>query len=152
MIVHLRQIPDESLHLEGEEDCPITEIENEDVVCAGPLRYSLDVGVSEGALWGNGSLAQPVKVRCVACLEQFDHTIEVPDFALHTDLGGPETIDLTPFIREDILLNLPAYPRCDRLIGRVCPAADKLQELGGGKQDVDPERKPDWSALDKLDL
>ena len=72
MIVHLRQIPDEGLHLEGEEDCPIAELENEDVVCAGPLRYSLDIGVSEGALWGNGSLAQPVKMRCVACLEQFD--------------------------------------------------------------------------------
>ena len=152
MIVHLRQIPDEGLHLEGEEDCPITDLETEDVVCAGPLRYSLDVGVSEGSLWGNGSLAQPVKLRCVACLEQFVYTIEVPDFALHTDLGGPETVDLTPFIREDILLNLPAYPRCDRNGGRVCPAADKLQELSGANEAANPAPKPDWSALDKLEL
>ena len=152
MKVHLRQIPDEGLHLEGEEDCPLPELEVEDVVCAGPLRYSFDIGVSEGALWGNGSLAQPVKVRCVACLEQFVHTIEVPDFAVHTDLGGPETIDLTPFVREDILLNLPAYPRCDRLGGRVCPAADTLQELSGANDKTEATRKPDWSALDKLDL
>ncbi len=152
MKVHLRQIPDEGLHLEGEEDCPIPELEAEDVICAGPLRYSLDVGVSEGALWGNGSLAQPVTVRCVACLEQFEHTIEVPDFAIHTDLGGPEVIDLTPYAREDILLNLPAYPRCDRQGGRVCPAADTLQELSGNKNKPEATRKPDWSALDKLDL
>ena len=153
MKVHLRQIPGEGLHLEGEEDCPVPELEAEDVVCAGPLRYSLEIGVSEGALWGNGSLAQPVKLRCVACLEQFVHTIEVPDFALHTDLGGPETIDLTPFIREDILLNLPPYPRCDRQSDRVCPAAGKLQQLSGTAEEEDtPARKPDWSALDKLDL
>jgi uncharacterized protein len=152
MKVHLRQIPDEGLHLEGEEDCPIADVETEDMVCAGPMRYSLDVGVSEGALWGNGSLAQPVKVRCVACLEQFEHTVEVPDFAIHTDLGGPEVIDLTPYAREDILLNLPAYPRCDRSGDRVCPAADKLQELSGANDDANPARKPDWSALDKLDL
>ena len=149
MKVHLRQIPDEGLHLEGEEDCPIAEIESEDVACAGPLRYSLDVGVSEGALWGNGSLAQPVKLRCVACLEEFEHTIEVPDFAIHTDLGGAETVDLTPFAREDILLNLPAYPRCDRNGGRICPAPQLRRDESDAAEE---QSKPDWSALDKLDL
>ncbi len=77
MKVHLRQIPNEGLHLEGEEDCPIPELASEDVLCAGPLRYSLDVGVSEGSLWANGTLAQPVELHCVACLESFVHTIEV---------------------------------------------------------------------------
>ena len=149
MKVHLRQIPDEGLHLEGEEDCPIPELEAEDVICAGPMRYSLDVGVSDGALWGNGTLAQPVTVRCVACLEQFMHTIEVADFALHTDLGGPEVIDLTPFAREDILLNLPAYPRCDRTGERVCPAPQLMRDQSDASEQ---QRKPDWSALDKLDL
>jgi uncharacterized protein len=149
MKVHLRQIPDEGLHLEGEEDCPIPELEAEDVICAGRMRYSLDVGVSDGALWGNGTLAQPVTVRCVACLEQFVHTIDVPDFALHTDLGGPEVIDLTPFAREDILLNLPAYPRCDRTGERVCPAPQLTRDQSDASEQ---QRKPDWSALDKLDL
>ena len=151
MKVHLRQIPADGLHLEGEEECPIAELPADEVVCAGPLRYSLDLGISEGALWANGTLAQPVEVPCGACLEKFIHTIEVPSFALHTELAGPETIDLTPFMREDILLNLPAYPRCDRSGERVCPAREKLRELS---RSTPPEetRKPDWSALDKLDL
>jgi uncharacterized protein len=151
MKVHLRQIPNEGLHLEGEEDCPIADLVSEDFDCAGPLRYSMDVGVSEGALWASGSLAQPVRQRCVACLEGFVHTIEVPDFAVHTELGGPETIDLTPFAREDILLNLPAYPRCDRNGGRICPAPHE-RHLRDEAPDASAERKPDWSALDKLDL
>lgn len=148
MKVHLRQIPADGLHLEGEEDCPIPEVASDGIVCAGPLRYSLELGISEGSLWANGSLAQPIEIECVACLEKFVHVIEVRDFALHTELTGPEVIDLGPFIREDILLNLPAYPRCDRDGGRVCPAppATKAPDEPEGLA-VPP---PDWSALDKL--
>ena len=149
MKAHLRQIPANGLHLEGEEECPIADLASEDMECAGPLRYSLDVGISEGALWANGSLAQPVQLRCVSCLETFEHTIEVPEFAVHMELGGPEVVDLGPAAREDLLLNLPAYPRCDRHGGRECPAATAIAERAS---DAPEARKPDWSALDKLDL
>jgi uncharacterized protein len=144
--IHLRQIPDEGLHLEGEEDCPIPELEKDGVKCVGPLHYSLDLGVSDGSLWANGKLSQAVEVACVSCLERFAYPIEVPNFALMTELTGPELIDLTPFIREDILLNLPAYPHCDSDGKRVCKAP---QAVAGSD---DAPRKPDWSALDKLDL
>ncbi len=148
MKIHLRQIPQDGLHLDGEEDCPIPELTTEGVTCAGPLHYSLDLGISDGSLWASGRLSQPIEVACVACLERFVHTIEVPEFALHTDLAGPETVDLTPFLREDLLLNLPAYPRCDRNGERVCKAAHLERRQAAD----DGERKPDWSALDKLDL
>ena len=108
MKVHLKQIPAAGLHLEGEEECPISELNAEGIRCAGPLHYNIDIGISSGALWANGSLSQPVELRCVSCLEKFVHEIEVPAFAVHTDLRGPETVDLTSFIREDLLLNLPA--------------------------------------------
>jgi len=149
--VHLRQIPPDGLHLEGEEDCPIPELAREEIFCAGPLRYALDLGISEGALWATGSLSQPVEVTCVSCLERFVHTIAVPAFALHSELGGPETIDLTPFLREDLLLNLPANPHCDKNGGRVCPGP-AMESLSKPSKAAEDARKPDWSALDKLDL
>ncbi len=71
MKVHLKQIPAQGLHLEGEEDCPIQELESEGIRCAGRLHYDLDLGVAGGALWANGSLSQPVELRCVSCLEKF---------------------------------------------------------------------------------
>ena len=146
MKVHLKQIPREGLHLEGDEECPILELETEDIRCVGPLHYSIDLGVTGGALWASGSLSQPVELRCVACLEKFVHEIQVPAFALHTELRGPETVDLTPFLREDLLLNLPAHPHCDRDAGRVC----KPRQIETPGQDT--KRKSDWSALDKLKL
>jgi uncharacterized metal-binding protein YceD (DUF177 family) len=144
--IHLRQIPVGGLQLKGEEDCPIPELEEEEMRCAGPLRYNIDIGVSEGALWANGSLKQWVELRCVACLEKFVHQVQVPAFALHTDLPGPEIVDLDPFIREEILLNLPAHPHCDRDGGRVCKAAN----VDAAEQSA--KRKSDWSALNKLKI
>ena len=146
MKVHLKQIPTQGLHLEGDEDCPIQEVESEGIRCAGPLYYDIDLGVTGAGLWANGSLSQRVELRCVSCLEKFAYEIRVPAFAVHTELLGPETVDLTPFMREDILLNLPAHPHCDRDGDRIC----KARQLKTEEQDA--TRKSDWSALDKLKL
>jgi len=146
MKVHLKQIPTQGLHLEGDEDCPIQEVESEGIRCAGPLHYDIDLGVTGGGLWANGSLSQRVELRCVSCLEKFAYEIRVPAFAVHTELVGPETVDLTSFMREDILLNLPAHPHCDRDGDRIC----KARQLKTQEQDA--TRKSDWSALDKLKL
>jgi uncharacterized metal-binding protein YceD (DUF177 family) len=146
MKVHLRQIPSQGLHLKGEEECPIQELASEEIRCAGPLQYDIEVGVGNAGLWANGSLSQPVELRCVACLQKFVHEIRVPAFAVHTELPGPETIDLTPFMREDILLNLPAHPHCDRDGDRVCKGSQILTAVKNAN------RRPDWSALDKLKL
>ena len=146
MKIHLKQIPAEGLHLEGEEDCLIPELESEGVHCLGPMEYKIDIGVAEGSLWANGSLVQPVELTCVGCLEKFVHDIQAPAFAVHTELHGPETVDLSPFMREDILLNLPPHPRCDREVGRVC----KAPHPDAAPPEI--KRRPDWSALDKLKL
>jgi uncharacterized protein len=151
MRVHLKQISPEGLHLEGEDDCLIAELESEGVRCAGPTRYQIDVGVAEGSLWANGSLKQSVELTCVGCLEKFVHEIKVPAFAVHTELLGPETVDLSPFMREDILLNLPAHPRCDREGGRVCKSV-KTADTETAKEERAAKREHDWGELDKLKL
>src|SRR6266436_4465029 len=85
MKVHLKQIPTDGLHLEGDEECPIPELETEGIRCVGPLHYNVDLGVAGGALWASGSLSQPVELRCVSGLEKFVHEIQVPAFAVHTE-------------------------------------------------------------------
>jgi uncharacterized metal-binding protein YceD (DUF177 family) len=146
MKIHLKQIPPQGLHLDGDEDCPLQNLEAEGIRCAGQLHYSIDLGIAGGALWARGSLSQLVELSCVSCLEKFVHEIKVPAFAVHTELHGPETVDLTPFMREDLLLNLPAHPRCDRDGNHVC----KGKKPVAAEEDL--KRKPDWSALDKLKL
>ena len=151
MKIHLKQVPSGGLHLEGEEDCLIQGLESEGVRCAGPTKYNIDVGVAEDALWANGVLDQPVELTCVGCLEKFVHEVKVPAFAVHTELRGPETVDLSPFMREDIMLNLPAHPRCDREGGRICKGA-KTSDTELTKEQRAAKREHDWGELDKLKL
>jgi uncharacterized metal-binding protein YceD (DUF177 family) len=152
MKIHIRQIPSEGLHLDGEEEFPLVDVVSEDVRSAGKLRYSLDLGISEDSLWATGSLSQPVELRCVRCLERFPYNIEVKKFSIHLDLPGPEEVDLTPYLREDILLNLPPHPHCDREGGRVCPAPATLQETNTKLTESSSKQEHDWSELDKLRL
>src|SRR5260370_17592926 len=110
MKVHLKQIPTQGLHLEGEEECPIQELESEGIRCAGRLHYAVDVGVAGGGLWANGSLSQPAELSCVSCLENLVHEIPVPAFAVHMEPHEPETLHLTPFLRSLSSPTLPPHP------------------------------------------
>src|SRR5262245_65268165 len=98
MKIHLKQVPVQGLHLDGDEDCPIHDLEAEGIRCAGPLHYNMDVGITGGGLWARGWLSQPVELRCVSCLEKFMYEIRVSAFVVHTELSGPETVDLGQFI------------------------------------------------------
>ena len=48
MKVHILQIPQEGLHIEGEEPSSILELNDEIARPTGPITYSLDVGLSDG--------------------------------------------------------------------------------------------------------
>ena len=151
MKVHTRQIPVEGLHLEGEENGIEFDTGDEYLKCLTPVRYSLDVGLSETGLFATGTLGIDLERQCVNCLEKFEYPLQVNDFALQTELEGSETVDLTPFIREDILLNLPHYPHCDWDGQKVCNGAPGFKSMA--HQETAPEPIPAaeaWNELDKL--
>ncbi len=155
MKIHLRQIPDDGLHLEGEEDRDILELPaDEGARAAGPVRYSLDLGLDANGLWATGELFVDLELRCVRCLESFRFPLHVPDVALQIERPPTETVDLTPSLREDILLALPAYPHCDWSGERVCPGRLEAQEEAAplaesdGRSDSRPPSA--WATLDQL--
>ena len=148
MKVYLRQIPQgETLHIEDGADPAFLELEAADIHPVTPLNYSLDVGISDGGLFAAGRLDVRVRMRCVACLEDFETEIVIDPFAMQKELDGREEVDLSPEIREDIHLALPAHPRCDMDGRKTCPAS-----FPQAPTDV-PTSSGDnaaWNALDKL--
>jgi uncharacterized metal-binding protein YceD (DUF177 family) len=69
------------------------------------------------------------------------------------ELEGNETVDLTPEIREDIHLLLPAHPRCDKGGEKICPAQFPRAASHSSLQSTLPEkmgRPALWAALDQL--
>jgi uncharacterized protein len=94
----------------------------------------------------------------VRCLKAFRHELNLDQWAAHIPLQGDEAVkvvndcvDLTPFVREDILLEFPQHPLCDPDC-RGLPDKTKgkaRQTSGNGKPG---EGSSAWSVLNKLKL
>lgn len=150
MKVHILQIPPEGAHVEGEDPNTILDLHEENTKPIGPVRYSLNVGLSGGGLFATGEVGVDMRLQCVTCLEHFTFPAEVKDFACQVELTGSESVDLTDPVREDILLALPAHPHCDWNGEKVCPGAfhaetESLEDDSAEKPDV-------WGPLDQLKL
>ena len=152
MKVHLNQIPTEGLHVEGEDPNSILDLHDPLVTPVSPVRYSLDVGLSDGGLFATGELGVDLEVECVGCLEKFRYPLQVPNFACQTELTGAELVDLTEPMREDILLALPPHPHCDWNGERVCKGAARVAEIHDAAADPLPEERDVWGALDQLKI
>ena len=150
MKIHLNKFPVGGLHLEGEEDRDILELEDETTRVLSPVRYSLDVGLSDGGLFATGTLEVDLEQECVRCLQRFPITVEVPDFATQVELGTSETVDLTQEIREDILLALPPHPHCDWNGANRCAGVLEIQKIHESEPPADLGEKNPWKTLDQL--
>ncbi len=151
MKVHLNQIPAEGLHVEGSENASMLDLKEADIKPLGDVQYSLEVGLSDGGLFATGEVGVDLELVCVSCLEKFRFPLRVPDFACQMELKGPETVDLTEPVREDILLALPPHPHCDWNGERVCQGEYLRAKAQSAEQP--PSASPDaWGALDQLKL
>ena len=154
---NIRHLTKKDLHLEGE--LPSEELElqlhDEMIRPVGTLEYDLEAGqIDDADALVQGVLRLLVEYDCVRCLKKFTEPLVLEDWAVHLALKGDEAtpiandlVNLTPYIREDILLALPQHPLCE-------PECGGLKPLASGK---DPGEKPEeassaWSALDKLKL
>ncbi|MEO7933091.1 MAG: DUF177 domain-containing protein [Chthoniobacterales bacterium] len=154
MKVHLNQIPPEGLHLEGDEDRDILELNAEDLIKpVSPVHYSIDVGLSEGGLFATGQLSVGLEMECVRCLQKFERTFHFDEFATQMELTGPEMIDLTPAMREDILLALPTHPHCDWDGQTICPGVRLTSvEINLTDEPITSNAPKAWDALDQLQI
>jgi len=137
--------------VEGTDPAKILDLHEESIRPLGDVNYSLDVGLSEGGLFATGRVAVDLELECVNCLERFRFPLEVKDFACQIELPGAEMVDLTGYLREDIVLALPPHPHCDWNGERVCKGAARLNEVHAAADSLAEENEV-WGALDQLKI
>ena len=106
-----------------------------------------------------GSLQTSFSITCVRCLNEFPYRVELRGHTFEVDVPDEATIDLTDSIREDILLSLPSYPRCeDSSLGELqCTPAAKVYSPDDPRPEDDAEAQQPgskqnvWGALDNLE-
>jgi len=150
MKIRIRNIPqDATIHISQDVDPAFLGLEELGAKPIGPVHCELDAGLSGSGFFAIGSLAVPVEMMCVACLEKFDQTLEVPEFGVQIELSDDEIVDLTDFIREDILLSLPPHPRCDVDGARQCSATFPTAP-GAPLTEESIADSSAWNVLDEL--
>jgi uncharacterized protein len=153
--VNLRHLEEHGLRLQGE--LPIAELDlgvNDELIrVEKPLRYDLAVELLNDAVLVTGSLALPLDCECSRCLKPFATHLKLAGWALHLPLEGDDKVavdndcvDLTPFMREDILLDFPRHPLC-----RPDCAGLKSKTARMSKAAEKPAAEV-WAQLDKLKL
>jgi uncharacterized protein len=158
LLINIKQIEDENERLAGE--LPVSELafdfDDEVVKFTRPLTYRLEAQHLQDSLLVSGDLELPVECACIRCLKPMNDVISIRDWNCHIPLEGEDcpiivrdSVDLTPYIREDMVLALPTHPVCRS----DCPGLTGKTKIplraasSNSKKVASP-----WDVLNKLKL
>ncbi|MES2308161.1 MAG: hypothetical protein V4507_04810 [Verrucomicrobiota bacterium] len=139
-----------TFHLEGSIPPEVLAVEDELVRSKGDITYSLNGFMTEEFIEITGEIATTFLYRCGRCGEWMPGEIKKSDFQAVFDAPFPESVDLTPQIREDILIDLPFAPTCQLdgeyrcpITGETHPPTPEKAKKSLGNEEV-------WKALEQL--
>jgi uncharacterized metal-binding protein YceD (DUF177 family) len=159
LLVNLRHLADQNLVLNGELPSGELDIDDRDemIRVEQPLRYELEAQKLEQNLLLRGRLRLTLNCQCVRCLKAFAHRLEIAPWTCHIPLTGEDRapvvndcVDLTPYLREDILLGFPQHPLCHPGCGGLVKT--QSSELKESRPAQTETGSPAWAELDKLKL
>jgi uncharacterized protein len=158
LIINLRALTQETVVLRGEISPAELDLGLRDdmVQVKVPVQHDLEVEMLDDALLVRGRVRVTLECECVRCLKKFQSVLELDPYTLHLPLAGEEAItldndnaDLTPFLREDMLLEFPQHPLCKP----DCPGLKKMDKKQARKAGAKPEPEASaWAELNKLKL
>ena len=150
MKIDVPKIPPEGTAYEGEDPGEILELEQDKFARAdGPVTYSFFVQKVAREVVVTGRVTAPLKLLCGRCGDFFSTTLVISSFLRAYEFSeGLAVIDVTADIREDILLELPAFPKCSWEGDGVCPFSGV--DVSKLKVPEVPEVDNRWNALDSV--
>lgn len=122
-----------------------------------PVTFSVNVKLDGPDVVVEGWVRARFELECARCGKWLPYDVEMENYYSMEPRDGAATLDLTEQIREDILLSLPGYPRCEdsNVESRTCPAEGQFAAESEfaplePAETVEPERRDVWGALDKI--
>jgi uncharacterized protein len=159
-LINLRHLEQGVARLKGELTAAELglEVVDELIRVEGPVKYDLAVEKMEKSILARGYLGLKLRCECVRCLKPFTRPLELTGWACHLALEGDDSaivandcVDLTSYLREDILLEFPQHPLCKAECGGLPkkPSSKAAKTGGMGRESV---VLSDWAELNKLKL
>jgi uncharacterized protein len=155
--INLRHLEARDLHLKGALSLAELDLDVRDelIRVTQPVEYNIEIEKLDDALLVQGELRVELECECVRCLKKFTRELDLENWTLHLPLAGDDavsvdndSVDLTPFVREDILLGLPQHPLCKPDCVGLRPKTGKSKKIA---DKVEPKTSA-WTELNKLKL
>jgi len=153
LLVNMRTLKEEGEWFEGELHPLALDVgEDEFLRIAGPLRHRVHVVAAGEEVLVRGRVSQRLGCVCGRCAADFEMDVEEPEFfASFGNDGADDFLDLTPELREAILLSLPSHPVCKEECLGLCVRCGA--NLNTETCSCPPgAREEQWAALDRLEL
>jgi uncharacterized metal-binding protein YceD (DUF177 family) len=154
--VNIRRLEADTVSLRGELPMDKLALDHPDelIHARRPVRYNLTAQKAGGGFLVQGQVSLELDCECSRCLKAFKLPLEL-NWTVHVPLEGEEKaeikddcVDLTPFLREDILLEYPQHPLCEADCAGLPNRAEKNAKQKKGASQT-PESSV-WSELNKL--
>lgn len=152
VLIWVERVPPEGERFEGELPGSVLDLDNDlEYRPAGDISYSLFVQVISGKVVARGKVGARVRFNCSRCLTEGARNIETDDFQVVREIEeGIESVDLTPDIRESIILFFSGYPVCNAGCRGLCSKCGR--NLNEGECDCESVADDRWFVLDALEL
>ena len=169
MKIDIKALPEFGEQIRGEDPPEVMDLQDEkDLTIQSPLRYDMHVQLCGDELIARGALEIDVAFNCVRCTKAFTTAICEPAYDgvvnvladLETgetlsreqshNMDPPQFVDLTPDMRESILLAFPAHPVCNAGCKGLCPQCGA--NWNQAPCDCSEPTDDRWDALDRLDI
>ena len=160
LLFNIRHLEHNTLTLRGELPADQLDLEGVDelVQVTSPLKHDLEVQRSDQNILVQGSLDLMLNCECARCLKPFSQRLHLPDWICLLPLEGEEKVviqndfvDLTPYVREDILLAFPQHPLCDPECSGLQNASPSRDQDPSGASQTNATSSA-WAELNKLKL
>jgi uncharacterized protein len=158
LIFNLRHLDSHDLSLKGE--LPAAEMDlagvDDMVELSEPVQYDLVAERLSESVLVQGRLQCHLACQCVRCLRPFTVGLDLKNWTCDLRLEGEDKVtvtndcvDLTPYLREDILLAFPQHPLCEPDCRGLPDAEDNLNRSASVDEQAS-EGSSAWAELNKL--
>ena len=157
----LRELETKDLVIKGGVAPEAFEIEGVDelIHLRQPVQVDLTAQHLDDSILVRGRIEAKLECECARCLKPFTRSLVIDPFDVHLPLTGEdavavdnESVDLTPLLREDMLLGFPQHPLCEE----DCDGLARKKPSQANRIDPSVAEAADpssvWAALNKLKL
>ena len=160
LLFNIRHLEHQTVTLRGE--LPVAELDlvgiDELIQADSPLHHDLVVERHERSILAQGRLRLELRCECVRCLKSFGYRLAFDSWSCLLPLEGEDKVlvsndcvDLTPYVREDIVLAFPQHPLCEPGCRGLLAASPNGARPSSGAS-VTADLSAAWAELNKLKL